>query len=156
MKIEVLHEFSAPPADVLEWVSDLERYPQWTHVLHRVVSDESASGSPRAWIVELRGKIGPFARSKRLRMERVATQSADHVRFERRELDGVDHGRWNLDVHVVPGPEPHTARLSVSFEYEGRLWSGAVERLLRDEIESSKQRLTALVVGNGHPSDHAP
>ncbi|MEY3567207.1 MAG: hypothetical protein RLZ19_1221, partial [Actinomycetota bacterium] len=29
--------------------------------------------------------------------------------------------------------------------YEGRLWSSVIERVLRDEIERSKQRLATLV-----------
>ncbi|MFM8858165.1 MAG: hypothetical protein ACKOI2_13400 [Actinomycetota bacterium] len=148
MRIEVVHDFDAPLESVLVWVSDLSTFPQWTRVLHRVEEEPSPSDSPRAWQVELRGKIGPFARSKRLRMIQVPTSDSGHLRFERRELDGVDHGVWRLDVRVHQGDPLARSNLSAVFEYEGRLWSGAIERLLRDEIEASKQRLTDLVAGS--------
>lgn len=147
MRIEVVHDFDAPPDDVLVWVSDLSQFPRWTNILHEVTVEQTTSGSPRAWQVELRGKIGPFARSKRLRMVEVPTSIPSKIRFERDEGDGIDHGVWNFEVHVESGTEPTTTHLEAIFEYEGRLWSGAVERLLRDEIESSKRRLTALVAG---------
>lgn len=155
MKIEVVHDIVAPPDTVLPWVSDLERYPQWTHLLHRVDPETSGESRARAWQVELRGKIGPFARSKRLRMEQVPSTRTGHARFERRELDGLEHGVWILDVSVDPGSAPGTSHVSVVFEYQGGLWSGAIERLLRDEIESSKKRLAALVAGGDQPSDQA-
>ena len=148
MKIEVVHDFDAPPESVLVWVSVLSMFPEWTNVLHRVEKERSPQDSPHAWQVELRGKIGPFARSKRLRMVQVPASDAGHLRFERRELDGVDHGVWRLDVRVQRGSASARTHLSAIFEYEGRLWSGAIERLLRDEIESSKRRLTDLVAGS--------
>lgn len=155
MKIEVVHDLSATPEDVLVWVSDLDQFPVWTNVLHSV-EREPGSGEPeQAWKVELRGKIGPFARSKRLRMVRVPTRSPLHVRFERREVDELDHGEWRFDVQVLPIDNGEKTHLTVVFEYEGRLWSIAVERLLRDEIESSKRRLTAVVLEGRQPIDHA-
>lgn len=152
MKIEVVEDIEGDPRDVLVWVSDLNRFPQWTQLLHRVEVD---AASPDTWQVELRGKIGPFARSKRLRMIRVPTTATDHVRFERLERDGQEHGAWNLDVRVRPGSRPKSTRVTVTFEYEGRLWSGAIERLLRDEIESSKRRLARLVADDSQRSDQA-
>jgi hypothetical protein len=148
MRIEVVHDFDAPLESVLAWVCDLSVFPQWTRVLHRVEEEPSPVDSPRAWQVELRGKIGPFARSKRLRMVQVPTSEPGHLRFERRELDGVDHGVWRLDVRVHQVHPSARCDLSAVFEYEGRLWSGAIERLLRDEIDSSKRRLTDLVTGS--------
>jgi hypothetical protein len=136
-------------------VSDLEKYPQWTNLLHRVEPEMSGESPVRAWRVELRGKIGPFARSKRLRMEQAPSTTTGHARFERRELDGLEHGVWILDVSVGPGGASGTSHLSVVFEYRGGLWSGVIELLLRDEIESSKKRLSALVAQGGQPSDQA-
>ncbi len=156
MKIEVVHDLPVPPDEVLVWVSDLARYPQWTNLLHRVDVEAGHPGSARAWSVELRGKIGPFARSKRLRMRQVPGESARHIRFERDEGDGIDHGVWIFDVQVAPVKEGAGSTVSVVFEYEGRLWSGAIERLLRDEIESSKKRLIALVTAGDQSADHAP
>lgn len=155
MQIEVAHELPASPEDVLVWVCELDRYPRWTKLLHRVDAEPVPQGSPRSWQVELRGKIGPFARSKRLRMVEVPQASAHRLRFERQERDGVEHGVWKLDVRVDPVDGGKGTKLVAVFEYEGRLWSGAVERILRDEIESSKERLTALVAQGHQPSDHA-
>lgn len=160
MRIEVVHDVAASPDEVLPWVSNLEAYPQWTQLLYRVDADPGdvpklEDRSPRAWLVELRGKIGPFARSKRLRMVQVPTNEVGHVRFERRERDGLDHGVWKFDVRLTPSGESAFTRVSAVFEYEGRLWSGAIERLLRDEIEASKRRLSELVAAGGQPSDQA-
>lgn len=156
MKIDVVHEVAASPDALLTWVSDLERYPQWTRLLHSVSVERDAPAGERAWLVELRGKIGPFARSKRLRMVRVPTEGSDHLRFERSERDGRSHGLWNLDVRVEPIAGRGSTKVSVVFEYEGRLWSGAVERLLREEIESSKRRLSELASSGSQSCDQAP
>lgn len=155
MRIEVVHELPAPPDEVLIWVSELERFPQWTNILHRVQADAETPGPVRAWQVELRGKIGPFARSKRLRMVEIPGDSPYHLRFVRQEVDGLDHGTWNFDVRLAPADTGKATALVVVFDYEGRLWSGAIERLLRDEIESSKRRLTALVSHGGQAGDQA-
>jgi hypothetical protein len=37
--------------------------------------------------------------------------------------------------------------LRVELRYGGRLWSAVIERVLRDEVERSKAKLTALVSG---------
>lgn len=159
MKIVVQHDIDAPPHDVLEWVSDLARFPHWTKVLYRVF-DEPVDGprrpdAPRAWQVELRGKIGPFARSKRLRMVEEPTGTDGHIRFRRQEIDATDHGTWILDVKVERGRTSASSHLTAVFEYDGRLWSAAVERLLRDEIESSKRRLSELVATAPQSGDQA-
>jgi len=95
------------------------------------------------WQVELRGKIGPFARSKRLRMIQVETSEPHHVRFERQENDGRSHSDWVLDAQVTEVGSAST--LNMTLQYSGRLFSSVVERALHDEIEASKQRLRALV-----------
>lgn len=155
MKLEVVHDIEASRDAVLVWVSDLSAYPQWTGLLHRVEAESVQPGEPRAWSVELRGKIGPFARSKRLRMVEVPGSSSDVLRFERSESDGRPHGEWNLDVSVRSVNDTAT-HLVVVFEYRGRLWSTAVERLLKDEIEASKRRLSELATGGGQSADQAP
>ena len=121
-------------------VRDLDRYPEWLSILPRTEA-ESAS-QPAAWSVELRARIGPLARSKRLRMVRTVDEPA-HVRFERAELDGRRHSSWVLDGKVDPIDDG--ARLTMSLHYGGSLGGGIVERLLRGEIESSRQRLREMV-----------
>ena len=133
-------ELPHPPADVVPFVNDLGGYPRWMGLVH-TVTPEAGADEP-AWSVELRAKVGPFARSKRLRMVRTIDDSPTHVRFERRERDTNSHGTWILDARL---DGTTTTRLTVRLQYEGRLWSSVVERVLRDEVERSKERLLALV-----------
>jgi len=128
------------PSEVAPFVADLSAYPRWMGLVHAVVPEASADGP--AWSVELRAKVGPFARSKRLRMVRTVEESPTHVRFERRESDTNSHGTWVLDARLDGTTTTH---LKVRLQYEGRLWSSVIERVLRDEIERSKQRLATLV-----------
>ena len=46
-------------------VADLATYPQWLSIVHQVTVEPVGSDGMSAWLVELRGKVGPFARSKR-------------------------------------------------------------------------------------------
>lgn len=128
------------PSEVTPFVADLSAYPRWMGLVHAVVPE--ASADEPAWSVELRAKVGPFARSKRLRMVRTVEESPTHVRFERQERDTNSHGTWVLDARL---DGTTTAHLTVRLQYEGRLWSSVIERVLRDEVERSKERLVALV-----------
>jgi hypothetical protein len=67
------------------FVSDLGEYARWMPLVHK-----ATTAGPGAWDVELRAKLGPFARSKRLRMERT-TDSPQLIVFERREKEGREH-----------------------------------------------------------------
>jgi hypothetical protein len=127
----------------LPLISDLTQYPKWMGLVHTVVPE----AGNHVWRVELRGKIGPFARSKRLRMVQVETASSEHVRFERAEVDGRSHSAWVLDAKVSQkdAATPRTTTLNMTLQYSGRLFSSVVERALHDEIEASKQRLRKLV-----------
>lgn len=141
MILEVEMDLPAPVAVVEPFISGLPSYPQWIDLVHSV-SPADAAGGHR---VELRGHVGPFARSKILRMIRVEDPAC--IRFERRELDGRKHGRWELQATMTPigtQIEPVT-HLSISLRYEGRLWSAVVEKILSDEIEHAKERLSTLV-----------
>ena len=152
MRIVVELELPADPDDVLPWVESLDTYPEWTTLVHRVVVD--GSGAEPAWIVELRARVGPLARSKRLRMVRVAGGSDGHLRFERVELDGRDHGHWGFDIRCMSTGVPGSprSRLSVVLAYDGANWAGGlVERALQDEIERSKARLAELVSAGALP-----
>ena len=74
------------PTLVYPYVADLVRYVEWMPMVH----DVEAVGDG-VWSVELRAKVGVFARSKRLRMKRTVNTS-QHIVFERDEIDGMDHG----------------------------------------------------------------
>lgn len=133
-----------PPDALFAWVDDLGRYPQWLEIVPRA---EPVEAHPEdvgpAWSVDLRGRLGPFARTKRLRMVRTALVAPTHVRFERVEHDGREHSPWVLDANVSETPAGCT--LSMHLHYGGRMWMAALDRILTDEIERSKPRLLALI-----------
>jgi hypothetical protein len=133
----------AAVADVFEQVESLDRYPPWMRLVHRVESLPPDDGRP-AWRVELRARVGPFARSKRLRMVRTVHEPTRHVRFERIEDDQRKHAAWVLTATV----EPADGGVSVLTElhYGGSLWgSGVMERVLDEEIRRGKDALHGLV-----------
>lgn len=140
--VDVHASLEAPcaPEALFAFVDDLERYPAWTDLVHR--AELLADGD---WQVELRARLGPLARSKRLRMRRTVHDSAARVAvFERHEVDGKQHSPWTLraDVH----PEGDGASLQMHLHYGGALWTGGVlERALGDQITNGRERLLQLV-----------
>jgi hypothetical protein len=143
--VDVTAELDAPcaPEVLFEVVEDLGRYPQWLDIVPRAVPEQGRGDEPE-WTVDLRGRLGPFARSKRLRMVRTTHDVPARVVFERRELDGREHSPWVLSAEVTPAGGSGS-RLTMHLHYGGGLWGPVLERLLRDEIEQSKPRLLALL-----------
>ena len=127
-----------PPEHVFALVEALDRYPEWLDIVAKV-----APADDTAWLVDLRGRLGPFARSKRLRMARTTHEPPRTVRFERDEQDGRSHSPWVLDATVEP--RGGGSRLTMHLHYGGGLFGPVVERLLRDEIERSRPRLLAAL-----------
>lgn len=126
------------------WVEDLELYPRWLSIVPSAQPDTPRPGDQGiAWRIDLRGRIGPVSRSKRLRMVRTRHDPPNVVVFERAEHDGHDHAPWVLRATVTP--EGDGSKLTMHLHYGGRLWEPIVERMLRDEIEASRGRLLALV-----------
>src|SRR5690606_1974484 len=71
--VEVVADLEAPvsPEALFRAVEDLSGYPRWLDMVRRAEPVEPIEGDEGpAWAVELRGRIGPLARSKRLRMVR--------------------------------------------------------------------------------------
>lgn len=137
-----------PPEHLFAWVEDLERYPDWLEIVTRAEPLDDG-----AWAVDLRGRLGPLARSKRLRMVRARHEAPSSVRFERAELDGRDHSPWVLEAGVAPHAEG--SELTMRLHYGGGLFGPVLERVLRDEIERSRLRLLALVVAPAGPTGPA-
>lgn len=135
-----------PPEVLFPWLDDLGRYPDWLDIVPRAeVADAVPGEAGPAWSVDLRGRLGPFARAKRLRMVRTERAAPTHVRFERVERDGRQHAPWVLDAEVAG--DPHSSRLTMRLHYGGRLWMPTLDRLLTDEIERSRPRLLARLGG---------
>jgi len=144
--VDVTAELTAPctPDVLFEYVADLGSYPQWLDIVPRAVpEDGNAGGAEPAWVVDLRGRLGPFARSKRLRMVRTDQRAPAEVVFERRERDGRSHSQWLLRATIEPADSE--SRLTMHLHYGGALWGPVLERILGDEIENSKPRLLALL-----------
>ncbi len=144
--MDVTASLEAPcePAALFPWVDDLARYPDWLDIVPRAEpSPPHADDVGPAWVVDLRGRLGPFARAKRLRMVRTAHEPDHHARFERAEHDGRDHASWVLDAQIAPGASGST--LTMRLHYGGRLWVPALDRLLADEIARSRPRLLERV-----------
>jgi hypothetical protein len=129
------------PDALFRVVEDLTTYPRWLDIVPRVVPDDGEAGP--AWKIDLRGRLGPFARSKRLRMVRTEHVEPQKVVFERRELDGRNHSPWVLTAEVQGAGSG--SRLVMHLHYGGGLFGPVLERLLGDEIERSKPKLLALL-----------
>lgn len=128
------------PAAVYDVVVDLGSYPRWLDIVAKATPTEPDAGDPGpAWLVDLRGQLGPLRRSKRLRMVRSVADEPEHVRFERRELDGRKHSEWVLEGRLT-GTADATS-LTMRLHYGGSLWVPMLDRVLRDEIERSRPRL---------------
>ncbi len=143
--MDVTATLTAPcaPEELYRWVADLGSYPEWLEIVPKAVAED---GEEPAWVVDLRGKLGPFARSKRLRMVRTQDESPESVVFERQERDGRSHSPWILRVDVAP--VDGESRLTMRLHYGGSLWGPVLERVLGDEIERSKPRLLALLAAD--------
>ena len=154
--MDVTAELDAPvPVAVLfAVVEDLDRYPAWLEIVPRAERTEAGAsgGGPGAgrsgddggaWSVDLRGRVGPLARSKRLRMVRTVHVPDAHVRFERAEVDGRQHSAWVLDAKVTA--QAAGSRLTMGLHYGGGLFGPVLEHILVEEIERSKPRLLALL-----------
>ena len=144
MDVTASMDAPAPPDRVFAFVEELDGYPRWMPLAHRV-APAAPDGDAPAWDVEIRARIGPLARSKRLRMVRTAHDPARRrVRFERRETDGRRHAPWILDAQVsdVAGG----SRLDMHLHYGGALWGGGLmERALADQIVAGRRRLPDLL-----------
>ena len=125
----------ATPAELFAVVEDLGRYPDWLDIV--VAATPEGDGS---WAVELRGRVGPLARSKRLKMVRTVHEPDRRVVFERSE---PGRSLWRLTALVEPIDDG--SRLTMSLHYGGALWGPVLDRLLADEVTRARPRLVALL-----------
>ncbi|MGH9271184.1 MAG: SRPBCC family protein [Ilumatobacteraceae bacterium] len=133
----------ASPADVFAQVESLDTYPAWLRLVHRVEPDDPEDGRS-AWQVELRARVGPFARSKRLRMVRTVFEPGRRVKFERVQDDDRDHAEWILGAEVAPDADG--TLLTMDLEYTGDLWGDSLlQPLLDEEVRRGKRALQDVV-----------
>ena len=134
----------APPSALFAAVEDLDRYPSWLDIVPRAERVAGVASDPGpAWSVDLRGRLGPLARSKRLRMVRTDHEPEPLARFERAEVDGRRHSPWVLTATVRPTDVG--SHLTMGLHYGGGLFGPVIERILVEEIERSKPRLLAIL-----------
>ena len=99
------------------------------------------------WSTTLRAQVGPFARSKQLRLVRTLDQHTSdggrRIRFERREHDQRNHAEWVMDAEVVPleGRSAVTLRLA----YSGGLYTSVLDPILGAAIDRATRRLPEYV-----------
>jgi hypothetical protein len=154
MQIERDTVVPGPPERAFALVDDLSAYPSWMDLVHEV-QEVSPTGDLRTWEVELQAQVGPFARSKRLRMVRVVHEPDRRVVFERAEIDGRRHSSWILAATLQPcshsaSPSVSSSgdgtRLTMTLTYGGNLWTGAVlQRVLDDHVERGAAALGVLL-----------
>lgn len=137
----------ANPDDLFAHLAVLERYPPWMRLVHsavRLSDDDADPGGRPAWWVELRARVGPFTRSKQLRMVRTEFGVGELARFERVELDGREHAEWSLTASVAAADGGAAMRMQLA--YGGDLWSaGVLGRILDDEVRRATRALTDLL-----------
>lgn len=135
---------TAPPVDVYAVLADLRTYTRWLELVHRVEPAPPAEGDEGpAWSVDLRARLGPLARSKRLRMVRVEDRPHERVRFARREVDGRRHSPWELAALVRR--EGDRTAVRVDLHYGGGLWVPVLEGALATQVQEAVPRLQALL-----------
>jgi hypothetical protein len=140
-------DISAPAAVVFFHLDDLSRYPAWAPLVHSVGESAPHDDGAPAWDVELRAKVGPFARSKRLRMIRVRCDAPRTVEFVRAEIDGRPHAPWHLRATVTEAASGVDVELHL--HYGGSLWGPVLERVLADQVAAGREGLRRVVADRG-------
>lgn len=109
-------------------------------MVHQVSSLEDG-----VWSVELRAKVGVFARSKALRMRRTMNEE-NIIVFERDENDGRQHSAWVMRVSLSPSATG--TNVTIDLSYGGTLWSaGILDRVLASQVDAGKAGLIRAVQG---------
>ena len=123
-------------------LADLGTYPSWLDFVTAAEPD-----GDEAWSVTLRARLGPLARSKRLRMVRTHLDD-ESVRFERSETDGRDHSAWLLSAELT-SVDPDHSDVKVHLHYGGALWSAPLEIVLATFEGSAAEQLTNYLNDSG-------
>ena len=146
MDLDAAADLAFDQATVFAALEDLATYPHWLTIVAAATptdhDDDDGDGGP-AWLVDLQGKVGPFTRTKRVRMVRTAHDpAAGTVRFERQERDGRHHNAWILTGEAGPTTGGRTA-VRVHVHYGGGRSLPGADLLLRQEARKAGERLDA-------------
>lgn len=144
MNLDALADVSASPLNAFPVVADLTTYPKWLGIVRTVEDVDAHPDDPGpAWAVELGARVGPFWRTKTVRMVRTMCESPLRVRFDRDEQDGRAHSPWVLDVAVAQ--RPSGSRIAVHLHYGGSAWVSLLEPMLRTEANRAGRRLARIL-----------
>lgn len=141
----------ASPQATMAALADLGTYPAWLSLVAKAEPAAQAASDPDAsdpdasgtWLVTLRARLGPLARSKRLRMVRTELDERS-VRFVRRETDDREHADWVLSAELEPRSDGRSD-VRVHLHYSGALWSAPLELVLRSFEGSAADRLSGYL-----------
>jgi len=122
-------------------LADLSTYPEWLMLVAAAEPD-----GDNTWTITLRARLGPLARSKRLRMVRTAVDETS-VRFERNETDGRDHAEWILTAGLEPLGH-NSCEVKVHLHYGGALWTAPLEIVLASFEGTAADRLSTYLSEN--------
>ncbi|PLS76765.1 MAG: hypothetical protein CYG61_00360 [Actinobacteria bacterium] len=140
MDLNASAPLSADPQRVFAELVDLSTYPAWLGLVHGVEPTPPHDEDPGpAWSVDLGIAIGPFKRTKRVRMVRTEKVTPKLVRFERMEHDGREHSAWVLTAEVEVSDSG--SLLTMELHYGGNLNFPGVDSLLREEVRRGGARL---------------
>jgi Polyketide cyclase / dehydrase and lipid transport len=140
-------DIEADQARIFALLSDLGTYHRWLDIVHRVEPADAVPGDPGpAWWVTLRARLGPLARSKRLRMVRTVHDEPTRARFERREVDDRRHSAWVLSSTVTAIDRGSTVTMELT--YDGGLWSPVLEGVLGNQVTGASENLRSLATAS--------
>lgn len=145
MDLDATADLAHDAATVLAALADLGSYPHWLTIVGAATpaAPHPDDGGRPAWHIELVGRVGPFTRTKRVRMLRTELDAvAGSVRFERVEHDGREHNEWILTGEAGGEPGGRTA-VRVHLHYGGGRTLPGADRLLRQETRRAGERLAA-------------
>lgn len=151
MDLEETIDLAATRPQVVDVLSDLASYAEWLDIVSLAEPAGVEIDDRPVWMVELRARIGPFARTKRLRMVRTVLDigpDRTEVLFTRREEGSRDYSDWTLSV-VVEDAGAAECRVVLRLHYGGSLWTpGPLERVLADQVRVGRERLSRVVATN--------
>jgi hypothetical protein len=135
--------------------ADLGTYPSWLGIVRAAAPDGTEpgrDGPAPAWLVDIGARLGPFTRTKRLRMVRtVHDPAAGEIHFERAEHDTRPHSPWQLTFSTSPAVVENRVGVGVRLHYGGGLAVPGLDRVLAQEVRRALPRLERLA--RAHPRE---